>query len=135
MSSFKKPTQDNPLVVVHPVRDTRAFDAAMQSMSIPADRLEARAREVAISLGVDPALSPRHRATAIARKIGKSPARTSRSGPSIPHMNALLDAVESGHPERWRREPISYDEVRAAERATGRRLKVRVPGEDDEVVL
>lgn len=123
-------TQDIPGVRVTPSRDTRAYDAALRSMLMPADRLEARAREVAVNRGVDPNLPPRQRTMAIARVIGRTPARTSFSGPSLPHMNALLDAIESGHPERWRREPISADEVRAAERATGRKVKSREPGEE-----
>lgn len=114
--------------------DTRAYDAARDAYRQSPDALERRAREVARRLGVDENLSPHDRCMAIARKIGKSPARTSRSGPSLPHMNALLDAAASGHPERWRREPITAAEVLAAERATGRRLAGRVPGEDDEEI-
>lgn len=122
-------TQDIPGVRVTPSRDTRAYDTALRSMLMPADRLDVRAREVAVKLGVAPNLSPHQRTMAISRVVGRT-ARTSFSGPSIPHMNALLDAIESGHPERWRREPISADEVRAAERATGRKVKSREPGEE-----
>jgi hypothetical protein len=52
-------------------------------------------------------------------------------GPNLRYMNAVLDAVESGYPEKWRKHPISLEEVRAARRATGRAAE-RIPGEDDE---
>ena len=54
--------------------------------------------------------------------------------PGCDHCYAEGWAKRAGHPERWRREPITAAEVLAAERATGRRLAGRVPGEDDEEI-
>lgn len=56
-----------------------------------------------------------------------------RTKPNLAHMNALINAVEGGAPELWRRHPISSEELAAAYRATGRKPPVqRQPGDDFE---
>lgn len=65
------PKQDNPLVKVSTVRDTRAYDEALASLNVPANVLEERAKAVAMRFGVDENLPPRERCMAIMRAFLK----------------------------------------------------------------
>lgn len=93
---------------------------------------EGLARATARRFGVDENLAPRERCMAIVRAMGGTPTLGMRE-PNPRHLRALLEAVESGRPERWRRARIAEEEIAAARRTLGRPHSAdRTPGEDDE---